>query len=348
MTITQPELSRPLPYACDTFTGIRASDSRLTVANYIGGISPIVTAQGEQSSAEHERPLLFIADMHAFTDQDPRSIAENRVSILETYLALGVNPESTDIFVQSQIAPQVLRMTAALGRFMTINQIERVPTLKDKVTNPKLANMLLAQYPLLMAADIILQRPRVVPTGLDQKAHVEVTRDLVGKINSRATFDLLPEPDTKEQVPVNIQALKGPGKMSKTDPTKAIFLDDSPDEVATKIRKAQTAPTGESSDHLLSLMRIGTDLSAGEAKNDLDALYTEHLAGRPVTSAIKELITGVVVDFTENYQRRRSEIAADPGYVRSAVDAGAARAARTANETLVSLDEHGITLSNYA
>src|SRR3990167_3493279 len=198
-----------LPYAVEYFTGIRTSEPNLTIGNVIGAIQPILEMQERVQVNPKDRPLIFIADMHAFTDQDPREIVRNRREILISYLALGIDPNKSDIFVQSQIADEVLQMTMALSRLMTIRQIERIPTLKDKMGNDtKRANMFLAQYPLLMAADIILQRAHIVPTGKDQKAHIEVTRDLVDTINTRVGYLLLPMPSTKDVEPVNILALK--------------------------------------------------------------------------------------------------------------------------------------------
>lgn len=338
-----------LPYGTEYFTGVRSSESNMTIGNVIGAIQPILELQETEPNFPHEKPLVFIADMHAFTDQDPREIVHNRQEILASYLALGIDPNKTDIYVQSQIADEVLQMTMALSRRMSIRQIERVPTLKDKVgSDTKRANMLLAQYPLLMAADIILQRGHFIPTGKDQKAHIEVTRDLVDTINSDVGELILPMPTTKDLEPVNILALKGEGKMSKTDPSRAILLDDSPEEIALKIRKAQTGVSGERSLHLESLITIGKSLSRdSEVLSSLDELYLEHLAGNGVSSKIKATITELVTDFVCNYQAKKALIDQNPDILRESLQVGVERARTAARETLATLDDNNITLPRY-
>ena len=338
-----------LPYATEYFTGVRSSEPNLTIGNVIGAIQPILELQETEWSQPHKKPLVFIADMHAFTDQAPRDIVHNRQEILASYLALGIDPNKTDIYVQSQIADEVLRMTMALSRKMSIRQIERVPTLKDKVgEDTKRANMFLAQYPLLMAADIILQRSHYVPTGKDQKAHIEVTRDLVDTINAEVGSLLLPMPTTKDIEPVNILALKGEGKMSKTDPARAILLDDSPEEIARKIRKAQTGVPGEPSEHLESLITIGKslckDLGVIEA---LDELYKDHLEGWGVAGKIKAVVSEITTDFVTSYQTKKSLIDQNPHVLRESLQVGSERARTSAQETLAALDDKGITLPRF-
>lgn len=338
-----------LPYATEYFTGIRSSEPNMTIGNVIGAIQPILELQELDVKQPSDKPLVFIADMHAFTDQDPRDIATNREEILKDYLALGVDPNKTDIFVQSQIADEVLQMTMALSRLMTIRQIERVPTLKDKVgDDTKKANMFLAQYPLLMASDIILQRAHIVPTGKDQKAHIEVTRDLVDEINRRVGEELLPMPTTKDVDPANILALKGEGKMSKTDQTRAIMLDDNPETIELKIRKAQTGMPGEESAHLRSLITVGQSLANDEqVSTALEDLYSEHLEGQGVAGKIKRVVTEILLDFTGTYREKKALIDRDPEIVRDSLEIGAERASIAAQETLDELGSRGITLPRF-
>lgn len=335
-----------LPYASEYFTGVRSSEPNLTIGNVIGAIQPILELQELEQKDAKDKPLIFIADMHAFTDQNPDEIVRNRIAILSDYLALGVDPNKTDIFVQSQIADEVLAMTMALSRSMTIRQIERIPTLKDKVgDDTKKANMFLAQYPLLMASDIILQRAHIVPTGKDQKAHIEVTRDLVDAINTRVGELVLPMPTTKDIEPVNILALKGEGKMSKTDPTRAIMLDDTEDIIRNKLKKAQTGNPGQESEHLKSLITIGQSLtSEPEVATALDELYSEHLAGQGVAGKAKQVVTEVVLEFVREYNHRKEEIEKHPEVLRESLAIGEARARAAARETLAVLGEANITL----
>ena len=335
-----------LPYGAEHFTGVRSSEPNLTIGNVIGAIKPILELQELNEDSVVDKPLVFIADMHAFTDQDPSEIAKNREAILSDYLALGVDPNKTDIFIQSQVASEVFQLTMALSRMMTIRQIERIPTLKDKVgDDTKKANMFLAQYPLMMSADIILQRAHYVPTGKDQKAHIEVTRDLVDTINSKVGEMFLPSPTTKDIEPVNILALKGEGKMSKTDPARAIMLDDDEDAIIRKIKKAQTGIPGEESEHLKSLITIGISLSAEDSvRAILNDLYQEHLDGQGVAGTVKQVVTEIVLDYVGNYRQRKRLIDQNPDVLKESLETGYERAHFNAQETLQKLHDKGITL----
>lgn len=237
-----------LDHAVNYFTGIRSSEPRLTLGNYIGAVLPILEAQRrcDPAGPERERPLVFVADLHGFTDQPVALIEQSRVETIYTYLALGLDPARCDVYVQSQIMFETLRTMLLLARHLTISQLSRCPTLKDKVADPDRASVALAQYPLLMSADIILQRPRFVPTGKDQRAHLEIARDIVGRINHEAGRPLLPMPEGMTAEPPNILALHGDGKMSKTSPENAaIFLDDTPENAREKIQRAQSGIEGK-------------------------------------------------------------------------------------------------------
>lgn len=321
-------------YGVEVFTGVRPT-SDLTVANYLGAMKQIVSLQ------EDHEPVVFVADIHGLTDQDPETISKHREEVVKDYLALGVDPEKTELFMQSHLLPELSSMTLLLSRELTLNRLTNVPTLKDKLgdeANPLSARVMLGLYPVLMASDILAQRAQFVPVGKDQIAHVELTRELAASFNSRngETFPM-PEAYVEDEgtEPLRILALKGNGKMSKSVPSSAIFLTDSPDEVHDKLRRAQTAPLGVMTPHLTSLVQIAKGLSNDpEVHLDVDEIVEDHMDVLPVMGKLKNLLNVVINDFLAGYQAEDARVSQDPGLVHDVLAEGNAHAKERAEETL--------------
>lgn len=224
-----------MKYGVDSFTGIRPT-ADLTVANYIGAIRPIIDREGED-----HRSAVFLAELHAATTDDPRSVQHHSLELTRTLIAAGVQSE---IYSQRDFAKEVAMVEYSFRGLTSVSRLLRLPTLKEKVTqsdNPETASVSLMMYPMLMAADIVLARPGVVPTGKDQKPHLEITNELIRAFNRTYDADM-PEPAVIEEKPINILSLDGSGrKMSKSIPKGAIFLSDTPDIGRRKIMKAKTA-----------------------------------------------------------------------------------------------------------
>ena len=212
-----------------------------------------------------------------------------------------------------------------------------MPTLKDKLKNnarPETANVLLLLYPVLMAADILLNRAKKVPVGEDQLAHMEVTRLLARRFNKRYG-ELLPIPQVLQVKSLRILSLKGEGKMSKTNPGGALFLTDDMEMVAKKIKAAETAFEGVVNDKLESHILIAKELAKTESERDeVDAIIQAHKSGKPVMGQFKQLLTSIVQNFLKEFQEKRAEIMRDPSYIPSILEKGAKVARENAIETL--------------
>ena len=318
-------------HVVECFTGIRPTGD-LTVANYIGAVKPIVELQ-----AGGVRPMVFVADLHALTDNEP-SVADAYIrEVVADYLALGLDPDTTVIFPQSAIARQVYTLTGILARHATVAELLRVPTLKDKLkhhANPETANAALLLYPVMMAADILLQRSKSVPVGEDQVAHIEVARKLARRFNE--TYgDVFPVPRVQQVKSLRVLSLKGDGKMSKSSPEGALFLTEDPALAAKKIQRAQTALEGEMSDSLASCIVLAKGLSSDAGEHaEIDALVQRHLSGEQVMGAFKKLLGGIVERFLREFQQRRTAVTADPAFITGILDRGAREAARNADDTL--------------
>lgn len=318
-------------YKIEVLTGIRPSGG-LTIGNVMGAVNPIVKLQNED---EIGRPLVFVADLHGLTDNEPEFTQNNVLDIVRDYIALGLDPEKNDIFVQSQITDLIAELTIYLSRLVSIAELMRIPTLKEKLKtgeNEANANALLAMYPVMMAADILIQRSKYVPVGDDQVAHLEISRFLARKFNKKYG-EVLPLPKVLSLgEPLRILSLNGNGKMSKSDPNGAIVLDDPIEVSLKKIKKAQTAFAKETTEALESLILIGKFVCNDEEANEIDDIMKQHYAGENVMGNLKNIISQGLERFLTQYQEKKSQLTDE--YVLDVVNKGSIIARKNAQETM--------------
>jgi len=320
-----------MKYKVEVLTGIRPTGD-LTVANYLGAVVPVVEIQETGVS-----PVVFVADLHAITDNEPSTVKQYVHSVVADYIALGIDPKKTKIYLQSDIIGEVTALTALLARHISVAELLRVPTLKDKLkmnANPETANALLLLYPVVMATDILLNRARKVPVGEDQIAHLEITRLLARRFNKKYG-DVFPIPEVLQVKSLRLLSLKGDGKMSKTNPSGAIFLTDDLKTVASKIKSAETDMDGGMNEKLQSHILLANGLAKTQSERDeVDAIINEHKAGKPVMGKFKQLLTCITQNFLSEFQSRRAEVTRDPSFVPSVLEEGANVAKQNATETL--------------
>jgi tryptophanyl-tRNA synthetase len=320
-----------MPYGVDLLTGIRPT-GHLTVANYLGAVAPIVELQAQGVS-----PVVFVADLHALTDSDPATIRQYTHGVVADYIALGVDPRKAKIYLQSEIVGEVTTFTTLLAKLVSVAELLRVPTLKDKLRNdarPETANALLLLYPVMMAADILLNRSRRVAVGEDQVPHMEFARLIARRFNARYE-PLLPIPQILQVESLRILSLKGEGKMSKSNPAGALFLTDDMKTAAGKIKVAETAFEGVMNERLESHILIAKGLAKTDAERDeVAAIIEAHKSGKPVMGQFKQALTRIVQHFLEEFQAKRAEISRDPDYVPAVLEEGARVARQHATETL--------------
>ncbi|PIE03163.1 MAG: tryptophan--tRNA ligase [Acidobacteria bacterium] len=191
-------------------SGIQPS-GKLHIGNYLGAIKQHLDAQDQQKADR----FYFIANYHSLTSiQDRDVLKEHTLDVARTYLALGLDPEKSLLFLQSDV-PEVCELSWVLSTLASMGLLQRCHSYKDKVARGLTPNHGLFAYPVLMAADIIIYDSHIVPVGADQKQHVEVTRDLAIKFNHVFGDTLVvPEPAIKKEVAV-IPGIDGQ-KMSKS------------------------------------------------------------------------------------------------------------------------------------
>ena len=210
----------------------------LTLGNYLGAIRNWIALQHT-----HEC-LFFMADLHAWTvPQDPKVLARQCRLVAAAYIASGVDPSVSSIFMQSHISGHS-ELAWLLNCITPLGWLNRMTQFKDKAgKNKEKANLGLYAYPVLMAADILLYKATHVPVGEDQKQHLELTRDIAGAFNQQFgdTF-VLPEPMILGQATRVMSLRDGTSKMSKSDPSdlSRINLMDDADTIVKKVKKAKS------------------------------------------------------------------------------------------------------------
>ncbi|MBF0578341.1 tryptophan--tRNA ligase [Erysipelotrichaceae bacterium RD49] len=322
-------------------SGIKPT-GRLTLGNYIGAIREFVKYQDEYEM------FIFIANEHALTVPiKAADLRKNTKDLIALYLAAGLDPERCTIFLQSDVPAH-----AQLGWIMTClsgyGELQRMTQFKDKMAKQETGITAgLFTYPPLMAADILLYDPDYVPVGIDQKQHVELTRDLADRFNKRysETFKL-PEP-LVTKVGAKIYDLQNPTKkMSKSEssPKGCIELLEDPAQARNKIKGAVTDSLGiiqydpENQPGLANLITILSALT-GESIESI----VERYQGKGYGDLKKE--TGdVVFDFLTDLQKRYKEIM-DSKVIDQVLKEGAERASKVANKKVAKVYRKvGLTL----
>ncbi len=309
-------------------SGIKPT-GRLHLGNYIGAISQFVKYQDEYDL------YIFIANEHAITVPiEAKDLRQNTRDLIALYLAAGLDPEKTTLFLQSDVDAH-----AKLGWVMTcmsyMGEMQRMTQYKDKTAKGETGVTAgLFTYPCLMAADILLYDPKYVPVGIDQKQHVELTRNLAERFNNRYsdTFTV-PEPLVTE-VGQKIYSLQDPTKkMSKSEenPKGTIDLLDDPAAARKKIMSAVTDSLGiikydpENQPGISNLLTIQSVLS-GESIESIVARYEGKGYGE-----LKKEIGQTVFDFLTDLQAKYKEIIAS-GKVNEVLKDGAIKASRIADK----------------
>lgn len=290
-------------------SGIQPS-GKMTLGNYLGAIKNFVALQ---DSSEEQNFLVFVADLHAITvPQDPKTLRNNIRSLVAVYLACGLDPKKVSLFIQSEVHEHA-ELGYLLQTITYIGELERMTQYKDKMVKQVTGvSSALLTYPVLMAADILLYNADAVPVGEDQKQHLELTRDLAQRFNSRysETFKL-PEPLIPKNGAAKIMSLQEPTKkMSKSDPIDkaCIFLLDEPNVIRKKIASAVTDSDGVIKYDPINkpgVSNLLTILSVASNK-DIKVLEEEY-QGRGY-GEFKKDVAEAVVNMLEPIQKRYNEL----------------------------------------
>lgn len=242
-------------------SGIRPT-GLLHLGNYFGALKNFIKMQNENNC------FFFIADYHSLTTHPkPLDLRDNVKNVLIDYIAAGLDPEKATIYVQSDV-PQVCELSLLLSMNVYVGELQRVASFKEKVRRqPDNVNAGLLNYPVLMAADILLHRADKVPVGKDQEQHLELTRDFAQRFNFmyEQNYFTLPVAYNFGNELVKIPGLDGSTKMSKSDNEgSCIYLSDAPEIIRKKVMRAVSdsgptapgQPKSQAVENLFNLMKV--------------------------------------------------------------------------------------------
>jgi len=314
-------------------SGIRAT-GKLHLGNYLGAIKGMIELQ---NNPDYET-FYMVADAHTITT--PFSVEElrqNRKEIIIDYLAAGLNPEKSTLFIQSQV-PQHFELFFYFSSVTTIARMMHLPTYKEKVKQyPKNNTMALLNYPILMAADILLYKANLVPVGIDQEPHLEAAREIARKINQ--TYGTkFPEPKRFATKGEYIPSLTGEGKMSKSVEGSYINLTDSLDEIRKKIRAVPTATV--SGGPIIGGIKTLFMLAEFFLPANLYQEFKEKYHNQTLKFIeLKDALTEAIYQELRPFQEKRKQIATDLTFVEKVIKEGAEKARTVAQKTLDELKE---------
>ncbi len=316
-------------------SGIQPS-GRLTLGNYLGALKNWVALQ------EQFECYYTLVDLHTITArQDPKQLRERCYEFLALYIACGLDPKKNVLFVQSHV-PAHARLSWVLNCYTMVGELNRMTQFKDKsARNADNINAGLYDYPVLMAADILLYDTARVPVGDDQKQHLELTRDVALRFNNLyGPVFTVPEPMIPA-VGARIMGLQDPAaKMSKSDDaeTNALYLLDPPDVIERKFKRAVTDSDAQvrysaGKPGVANLMSILSAIT-GESFPDIEARFTGQGYGK-----FKAGVAEAVVECLKPVQQRYREIRDDETGLRRVLKDGAERASAHADRTLKRVHE---------
>ncbi|PQK73128.1 tryptophan--tRNA ligase [Pantoea ananatis] len=321
-------MSKPI-----VFSGAQPS-GELTIGNYMGALRQWVQMQDDFHC------IYCIVDLHAITvRQDPAALRKATLDTLALYLACGIDPEKSTIFVQSHV-PEHTQLSWILNCYTYFGELNRMTQFKDKSSRyEENINAGLFSYPVLMAADILLYQTTQVPVGEDQKQHLELSRDIASRFNALyGDIFKVPEPFIPKSGARVMSLLEPTKKMSKSDDNRnnVIGLLEDPKSVVKKIKRAMTDSEEP------PVIRYDIKEKAG-VSNLLDIL--SGVTGKPVTAleqefegkmyghlkgAVADAVSGMLTDLQERYHRFRN----DEALLEQVMRDGAQKARAQAQETL--------------
>jgi tryptophanyl-tRNA synthetase len=317
-------------------SGIRPTGN-LHMGNYFGAVRNFVKMQHEYKC------FFFIADLHSLTTHPtPLDLHDNVRKVLAEYLACGIDPEASTIYVQSDV-PEISELYLLMNMNAYVGELQRTTTFKEKIRNqPDNVNAGLLTYPVLMATDILIHRANKVPVGKDQKPHLEITAKYARRFNQIYKVDYFPEPEAFNfgKDLVKVPGLDGTAKMGKSA-GNGIYLIDEPKAIQKKVMSAVTdaGPTEpnqkmvEAVSNLFAIMKIvsseDTVKHFKEKYNKCEIRYGD----------LKKQLAEDIINYLTPIREKILDIYKDDEYLRKVVTMGKEKARESASKTLKDVRE---------
>ena len=307
-------------------SGIQPS-GKLHLGNYLGALKNFVDLQ----NSDKYQCMFFIADYHSLTESyTPEEKQKQILDLTATYLAAGLNPKKSTIFLQSD-APATTELAWILSTLTPFGELRRMTQFKDKSSNEEdSVNIGLFTYPVLMAADILLYDAKFVPVGDDQLQHLELARTLARKFNSRFHKTFFEPQPILTKTP-RLMSLDNPNKkMSKSSPEGCVFIDDHPALIDAKIKKAVTDSGSairfdeKGKPGISNLLTLMSDLS-GKSISELESVFTGQNYGE-----FKHAVADTVIDYFHKFRERKLALMKKPKRLLKILKLGQKKAAALA------------------
>ncbi len=313
------------------FSGIQPT-GRITIGNYLGALINWPAMQEEYDC------IYSVVDMHSITvSQNPAELRKNTIDLVALYLACGLDPDKSTVFLQSHV-PAHAELCWALDCYSYIGELSRMTQFKDKsAKHADNLNMGLMNYPVLMAADILLYQTDLVPVGKDQMQHLELARDIAERFNNRYSPTFVVPEGYISKTGAKISSLAdGVSKMSKSDPNENSYIAMTDDEatIRRKFKRAVTDSDGTIAydvankpavSNLLTIYSLFSGVSVEDAVASFSGLgYAE----------LKTAVADAVVAGLMPIQAEQKRILADKAYIEHVLKTGAERASYMANKTV--------------
>lgn len=306
----------------------------LHIGHYVGSLANRVALQNKYTQ------YVMIADVQALTDnfEHPEKVRKNVLQVGLDYLAVGIDPSKTTMFIQSMI-PQIAELTILYLNLVTVSRLERNPTVKTEIKQRGFERSLPAgflMYPVSQAADITIVKGTLVPVGEDQLPMIEQTNELVRSFNRTYQVDVFPEAKALISKAARLPGTDGSAKMSKSE-GNAIFLSDSSDELKKKVMSMYTDP-----DHIhvadpgkIEGNVVFTYLDIFDPDTQKVVLLKErYRAGGLGDVVLKKRLIEVMESFIAPIRTRRQELEKDPHYVMNILLEGTKKTEHVAQQTM--------------
>ena len=314
-------------------SGIQPS-GKLHLGNYLGALKNFVDLQ---NSGKYEC-YFFIADLHSLTEEfEPGGKTKQILELMADFIAAGLDPKKSVIFQQSQV-PAHSELAFILNTLTPMGELERMTQYKDKTTSPTTYNLQpknssnvgLFTYPTLMASDIILYDAKFVPTGDDQDQHLELTRTLVRKFNSKFGKVFLEPQGLHTDIPRVISLGDPTRKMSKSIPETCLFIDDAPEVIESKIKRAVTDSDSVIKFDLGKKPAISNLLKIYSSLSNRSVKELEHSFANKSYSEFKSSLAALIVNHFSKYRIKKKSLLANPKTLVANLNSGSKKASTIA------------------
>src|SRR5690554_4035306 len=312
-------------------SGIQPS-GKLHIGNYFGAIRQHISMQNQGDA------FYFIANYHSLTSlNDGKELMQNTIDVTLDYLALGLDPEKSTFFAQSDV-PQVPELAWMLGTVCPVSLMEKAVAYKEKTAAGLNANIGLFTYPILQAADILIYHSDIVPVGKDQKQNIEIARDLAGKFNHVYEGEFLKIPEDLIMESVAIVPGTDGRKMSKSYDNTIRFFDEGK-ELKNKVMSIQTDslaledPKDPAGDNVFALIKL---FATPDKQKEIAAKYK---AGGYGYGHAKLELLDLLNEYFGEARERRKELAKDLDYVKDVLTEGGKKARARAESVMEPIRE---------